>query len=76
MNIEIISPEEKLFEGEAVSVKLPGAKGQFQILNGHAPIISSLEEGNVVVQTSKGEENFKVSGGVVEVLNDKITVLV
>jgi len=76
MNIEIISPEEKLFEGEAVSVKLPGAKGQFQILNGHAPIISSLEEGNVIVQTSKGEENFKVSGGVVEVLNDKITVLV
>lgn len=76
MYIEIISPEEKLFEGEAVSVKLPGAKGQFQVLTGHAPVISNLEEGDVVVKTSNGEENFKVSGGVVEVLQDKITVLV
>lgn len=76
MHIQIISPEEKLFDGEAVSVKLPGAKGQFQVLNGHAPVISNLEKGNVVVITSSGEENFEVSGGVVEVLQDKITVLV
>ena len=76
MLIEIISPEEKLYQGEAVSVKLPGAMGQFQVLKGHAPIMSNLDAGSVVVKTETGEETFEVKGGVVEVNQDKIIVLV
>lgn len=76
MTIEIISPEAKLYQGEAISVMLPGAKGKFQILKGHAPIMSNLEAGTVVVKTAKGEENFEIKGGVVEVNKDKIIVLV
>lgn len=76
MKVEIISPEEKLFEGEASSVKFPGSKGQFQVLTGHAPVISSLEAGTVTLKTDSGDQNFEVKGGVVEVVQDKIIVLV
>jgi F-type H+-transporting ATPase subunit epsilon len=76
MQIEIISPETKLYSGEADSVFLPGSKGQFQVLKGHAPIMSNLEAGVVRVKTAKGEETFEVKGGVVEVNQDKIIVLV
>ncbi|MBI1184953.1 ATP synthase F1 subunit epsilon [bacterium] len=76
MYIEIISPEAKLYQGEVQSAKLPGAKGQFQVLKGHAPIMSSLEAGVITLQTTKGEEHFDVKGGVVEVNKDKIIVLV
>ncbi|MGB0429682.1 MAG: ATP synthase F1 subunit epsilon [Bacteroidia bacterium] len=76
MQIEIISPESKLYQGEAESVILPGSKGQFQVLKGHAPIMSNLDAGTVKVKTAKGEEKFEVNGGVVEVNQDKIIVLV
>jgi len=76
MRIEILTPEAKLFEGDAESVILPGAKGQFQVLKGHAPVISNLEKGEVVVRTSEGEKRFEVTGGVAEVLNDKVNILV
>ena len=76
MKVEIISPEEKLFEGEASSVTLPGSKGMFQVLNGHAPVISSLHAGTVTLKTDAGNQSFEVTGGVVEVAQDKIIVLV
>ena len=77
MTIEIISPEKKLYQGEAISVMLPGSKGQFQVLTGHAPIMSNLDAGHVIVKTrSGGEEVFEVKGGVVEVNQNKVIVLV
>ena len=42
MYLEIISPEAKLFEGEITSIILPGSAGSFQLLNNHAPIVSTL----------------------------------
>ena len=76
MYLEIISPEKKVYSGEVEAVKLPGAEGYFGILNNHAPIIATLRKGIVKVtdKTSK-IENFEINGGVVEVLNNKITVL-
>lgn len=76
MKVEIISPEEKVFEGEAISATFPGSKGMFQILNGHAPIISSLDPGTVTLKTESGDQHFEVKGGVVEVVQDKVIVLV
>ena len=50
MHLEIITLEKVLFEGEVDSVKLPGTKGSFEALNNHAAIISTLDEGNIVVK--------------------------
>tara|TARA_B100001093_G_scaffold195719_2_gene188172 strand:+ start:2675 stop:2911 length:237 start_codon:yes stop_codon:yes gene_type:complete len=76
MDIEIITPDAKLFEGEASSVKLPGSMGGFQILNHHAPIVSSLSSGKIYITRKDGEnEIFKINGGVIEMKNNKIVIL-
>jgi F-type H+-transporting ATPase subunit epsilon len=75
MIVEVITPDEVLFSGEAISVKLPGTSGSFEALSNHAPLLSSLEKGSIVVRTDDGEETFEVSGGIVEVLNNKVVVL-
>ena len=75
MHLEIITPDKKVFTGEATSVTFPGSEGQFQILNNHAPIVSTLARGPVTIATSTGTQTFTVDGGVVEVLNNKVLVL-
>jgi F-type H+-transporting ATPase subunit epsilon len=52
MHLEIITPETKIFSGEAEAVQLPGLDGSFQVLNNHAPIISGLAAGRVKVDLS------------------------
>lgn len=77
MFLEITSPDKKVFEGEVKLVDLPGSKGRFEILNNHAPIISTLEQGTVRAVKPNGEELlFKIDGGVVENKSNKIVVLV
>ena len=79
MFIEIVTPDKKVFEGEATSAIFPGTDGSFQILNNHAALVSTLGKGNIIfVKTlnNKSEEvQMEVDGGVVEVLNNKVTVL-
>jgi F-type H+-transporting ATPase subunit epsilon len=75
MNLEIITPDKKVFNGEASSVTFPGTEGQFQILNGHAPLVSTIGRGDIVIESSAGKTVFSVDGGVVEVLKDKVLVL-
>jgi F-type H+-transporting ATPase subunit epsilon len=76
MILEIITPENKLFEGEVTSVKFPGTDGEFGVLNNHAPIISTLTKGKIIV-TDKNDEvsDFEINGGVIEMQNNKIIVL-
>lgn len=75
MNLEIITPDRKVFGGEAVAVTFPGTEGQFQVLNDHAPLVSTLGKGEVVIDTGAGKQTLVVDGGVVEVLHNKILVL-
>jgi F-type H+-transporting ATPase subunit epsilon len=75
MTLEILTPDKKVFEGEATSVTLPGTLGSFEILNHHAPIISTLQDGKLIVRGSGKEEVFLIQGGVVEALNNVVTVL-
>ncbi len=76
MQLEIITPEHKVFEGQVSSVQLPGVDGKFEILNNHAPIISTLIKGNVrVIDTNNNTELFEINGGVIEMQNNKIIVL-
>ncbi len=77
MYLEIITPEKKVFEGEVLSVKVPGTMGSFEILNNHAPIVSSLDKGEVKVKTSKGETlQYQVEGGVLEMMKNKVSLLI
>ena len=76
MLLEIITPEDKLFEGEVTSVKFPGTDGEFGVLNNHAPIISTLTKGSIEVTDSNSESKiFEINGGVIEMQNNKIIVL-
>ena len=65
-----------MFEGDIKSVRVPGTKGSFQVLKDHAPIISTLEHGAVVMVDQEGNEKiFEISGGVIEVKANKIILL-
>ena len=75
MTLEILTPDKKVFEGEVTAVTVPGTMGSFQILRDHAPIISTLEDGPVIIKSKTEEQIFNIKGGVVEVLKNKIIVL-
>ena len=75
MVVDIITPDRKVFSGEASAVTFPGSQGQFQVLNNHAPLVSTLDRGPVIVQTTSGQQTFTVDGGVVEVLQNNVLVL-
>jgi F-type H+-transporting ATPase subunit epsilon len=74
--IDIISPDKKLYSGNAQSVRFPGTNGSFGILKNHAPVISTLQKGTIYLVSENNEKlSFDIKGGVVEVLNNKVIVL-
>ena len=75
MKLQIITPDTELFSGEVSTVVVPGTDGEIGILNGHAPLVSSLNEGKVKIQIDNEEKFFEVKGGVVEVLNNNVIIL-
>ncbi|MBL56613.1 MAG: ATP synthase F1 subunit epsilon [Flavobacteriales bacterium] len=76
MNLEIVTPDSKVFEGEITSIALPGIDGSFQILDNHAPIVSALGTGKMtVVDAENQSKEYSISGGVVEMNNNKVIVL-
>lgn len=76
LNMEILAPTGVLFEGNVHKVSLPGMAGRFMVLPRHAPMISSLDEGDIVYWPTLGEgKRFGITGGFVEVKGDTITVV-
>ncbi len=78
MTLEILTPEKKLYSGEVYGVQLPGISGLFEVLNQHAPLVSALKKGNLkILKDNKNNfQNYSIQSGFVEVLNNKVTVLV
>lgn len=77
MFLEIISPDKQIYRGNVKRVRLPGSKGLFEILNNHAPIISTLDKGVIRIFDENDKKiTFKVEGGIVENKANKIIVLV
>lgn len=83
MNLEILTPEKKLFSGEVYGVQMPGISGSFEVLERHAPLVSALKAGRLKVLRDKPAGSaqghavlFDIQGGFVEVLNNRVTVLV
>ena len=89
MQLEIVSPEAQLFSGEVLSVTVPGALGSFQILNNHAPIVSTLIKGRIKIQgkitldevnkskfTQEGQNTYlDIQSGVIEMNDNKVILL-
>lgn len=75
MKVTVVSPERIVFSGEVDSVAVPGAKGRFEILNNHAPIVSALTAGKVVC-SGKETLELDILGGFVEVARNEVSVCV
>lgn len=76
MHVEVITPESKIFNGEAKGVKVPGITGYFEILKDHAPLISALGKGELRIATANNADIYDITGGFVEVLNNHVIVLI
>jgi F-type H+-transporting ATPase subunit epsilon len=76
LNLEILSPTKKIYEGQISSIVLPGDLGSFGVLPNHAPIISTLSKGKIIWEANNKKEELEINGGVVEVINNKVSVLV
>ena len=75
MKLTIITPDKLAYEGDVSAVTVPGSAGSFQILRDHAAIVSTLEDGKVIIRDAKGETVLAIKGGVVEAKDNNITVL-
>lgn len=76
MKIEIVTPDSRIYSGDIRSVRVPGKKGSFQVLKDHAPIISTLDKGPVVISDDQGNEvRYEITGGVIEVKRNRIILL-
>lgn len=75
MYLEIITPDNKIFSGKVNAVQVPGSKGSFEVLEYHAPIISTLEKGKIKVIEGGTESFYDISGGVIEVKDNNVIIL-
>lgn len=77
MQIEILTPEKKIYDGDVFGIQLPGVSGSFEVLDRHAPLVSALSTGVLkILLDNKGKTNsYSITGGFIEVLNNKATVL-
>jgi F-type H+-transporting ATPase subunit epsilon len=76
VKLEILTPEKSLFEGNIFSINVPGSQGSFTVLHNHAPIISTLEKGQIkIITESKKTELIDILGGIIEVKKNSIIVL-
>ena len=75
LQVDIVTPDRSLFSGRVDMVTLPGSLGQMGILPGHAPLLSTLDIGEIILHIGNGSQFVAVSGGVVEVRPDKVTIL-
>lgn len=76
IQVRVVSSEELVFEGEALSVVAPGWDGMVGILPNHAPMITLLGEGKLSVdRAGGGAEEYQVAGGVLKMEKNQVTIL-
>ena len=79
MQVDILTPEGKIFSDDVYGVQMPGVTGSFEVLEKHAPMIAALQEGKLKILRDKlnGQTSFyNIQAGFAEVLDNKVTVLV
>ena len=72
---QILSPNGSLFEGDVSGVQMPGVMGSFEVKANHAPIVSTLEKGIVLVRTAETNNYYNISSGFVEVAKNELTLI-
>ena len=75
LRFSLVSPERELFAGEVDQVDAPGSEGDFGVLFGHAPFMTTLKEGRVKVFNDGDEAVFEVRGGFADVTPAGLTIL-
>jgi F-type H+-transporting ATPase subunit epsilon len=75
LQLEIVTPEARVFTGTALQVVAPGSEGGLGILPDHMPLMTEILPGEVLVTTEEGELSFAVGGGFLEVLPDRVSIL-
>jgi F-type H+-transporting ATPase subunit epsilon len=77
MKVDVVSPDKTLFSGELSLVKVPGLDGSFEILDHHAPLVSILGKGEIkLLGANKNEQRIAIKGGVIEVSNNEVKILI
>ena len=76
LQLKIVSPEKVEYDGAVERILVPGTMGQFEILNDHAPIISTLQKGTVEYVNKEGKSSLEIQGGFVEVQKNKVSLCV
>jgi F-type H+-transporting ATPase subunit epsilon len=75
MHVDIVSLEKQIFSGRASAVFVTGILGELGIYPGHAPLLSSLKPGEIRIQADNKEELYYVSGGILEVQSQSVSIL-
>ncbi len=75
MRFELVTPEKLMLSIEATYVTVPGSEGEFGVLEGHMPLVSTLQPGRLSVETPDGTQHFNVTEGFAEVTANSVTVL-
>lgn len=75
MKLTIITPDSVVYEGSFTAITVPGTSGSFQILRDHAAIVSTLQDGEVIIENGKEKEKIIIKGGVVETKDNTVTLL-
>ena len=75
LNFELVSPERKLASVEAEAVTIPGMLGDLTAMHNHAPFLTNLRPGYVVVRNGTSEDGYFVTGGFAEISNNAVSVL-
>jgi F-type H+-transporting ATPase subunit epsilon len=78
MDLIVLTPDKKIYEGKVNKISVPGVDGEFEILDNHAPLVSSLGEGKVIFvgTEDKNAVRLSIQNGFVEVLNNSVSILV
>jgi len=75
MKVSVVSPEQALYDGDATAVVAPAFDGEVGILPRHAPFLTLLGTGDLVIRSGSGARRFRVEGGFLQVVADRVRVV-
>ena len=75
LNLEVVSPERLIMSKSVDMVSVSGTEGDFGVLPGHTALVSSIRPGLLQIEVGKDVEKFFISGGFIEVIEDKVSIL-
>jgi len=75
MQFDLVSPERKVASGQAKAIRIPGADGDMTAMPDHAPVVTTLRPGILVVEMDGGDKEFAVTGGFAQITAEGATIL-